>query len=97
MFDTLDQLFAVVYAVDARTSTWLRAGCSSSMLTTGRLRGLDGAPPYLDEFDGNVVLMTVRWQLGDWLSLRGRGSSSIAAAMSTGCTTSLFYELAGAA
>ena len=36
--------------------------------TTGRLRGLDGAPPYLDEFDGNVVLMTVR-SAGDWLSL----------------------------
>jgi SAM-dependent methyltransferase len=28
--------------------------------TTGRLRGLAGAPPYLDEFDGNVVVMTVR-------------------------------------
>jgi SAM-dependent methyltransferase len=27
--------------------------------TTGRLRGLAGAPPYLAEFDGNVVLMTV--------------------------------------
>jgi SAM-dependent methyltransferase len=36
--------------------------------TTGRLRGLDGAPPYLDEFDGNVVVMTVR-SAGDWLSL----------------------------
>lgn len=28
--------------------------------TTGRLRALAGAPPYLDEFDGNVVVMTVR-------------------------------------
>ena len=28
--------------------------------TTGRLRRLQDAPPYLDEFDGNVVLMTVR-------------------------------------
>jgi SAM-dependent methyltransferase len=28
--------------------------------TTGRLAGLDGAPPYLDQFDGNLVLMTVR-------------------------------------
>jgi SAM-dependent methyltransferase len=28
--------------------------------TTGRLRRLAGAPPYLDEFDGNVVVMTVR-------------------------------------
>jgi SAM-dependent methyltransferase len=27
--------------------------------TTGRLQGLVGAPPYLDEFDGNLVLMTV--------------------------------------
>ena len=23
--------------------------------TAGRMRGLDGAPPYLDEFDGNVL------------------------------------------
>jgi SAM-dependent methyltransferase len=36
--------------------------------TAGRLRRLDGAPPYLDEFDGNVVVMTVR-SAGDWLSL----------------------------
>jgi hypothetical protein len=28
--------------------------------TTGRLRRLDGAPPYLDQFDGNLVLMTVK-------------------------------------
>jgi len=28
--------------------------------TTGRLLRLQGAPPYLDEFDGNVVVMTVR-------------------------------------
>jgi len=28
--------------------------------TAGRLSRLDDAPPYLDEFDGNVVLMTVR-------------------------------------
>ena len=36
--------------------------------TTGRLRGLAGAPPYLDEFDGNVVVMTVR-SAGDGLAL----------------------------
>ncbi|HTX84740.1 MAG TPA: class I SAM-dependent methyltransferase [Streptosporangiaceae bacterium] len=36
--------------------------------TAGRLRRLDGAPPYLDEFDGNVVVMTVR-SAGDRLSL----------------------------
>jgi SAM-dependent methyltransferase len=28
--------------------------------TTGRLARLDGAPPYLDQFDGSLVLMTVR-------------------------------------
>jgi SAM-dependent methyltransferase len=28
--------------------------------TAGRLHRLDSAPPYLDEFDGNVVVMTVR-------------------------------------
>jgi SAM-dependent methyltransferase len=27
--------------------------------TTGRLARLEGAPPYLDQFDGNLVLMTV--------------------------------------
>jgi SAM-dependent methyltransferase len=36
--------------------------------TAGRLRGLEGAPPFLDEFDGNVVLMTVR-SAHDGLSL----------------------------
>ncbi len=33
--------------------------------TAGRLRRLDGAPPYVDEFDGNVVVMTVRSAGGD--------------------------------
>jgi SAM-dependent methyltransferase len=32
--------------------------------TAGRLRRLNGAPPYLDEFDGNVVVMTVRSAAG---------------------------------
>ncbi len=36
--------------------------------TAGRLRRLHGAPAYLDEFDGNVVLMTVQ-DAGGWLSL----------------------------
>jgi SAM-dependent methyltransferase len=36
--------------------------------TAGRLRRLDGAPPFLDEFDGNVVIMTVR-SAQDGLSL----------------------------
>ena len=36
--------------------------------TVGRLRGLEGAPPFMDEFDGNVVIMTVR-SAHDGLSL----------------------------
>jgi SAM-dependent methyltransferase len=36
--------------------------------TAGRLRRLEGAPPFLDEFDGNVVIMTVR-SAQDGLSL----------------------------
>jgi SAM-dependent methyltransferase len=36
--------------------------------TAGRLHGLEGAPPFVDEFDGNVVIMTVR-SAGDGLSL----------------------------
>lgn len=36
--------------------------------TAGRLRRLDSAPPFLDEFDGNVVIMTVR-SAHDGLSL----------------------------
>ena len=36
--------------------------------TAGRLQRLDGAPPFLDEFDGNVVVMTVR-SAADGLSL----------------------------
>ena len=36
--------------------------------TAGRLRRLDGAPPFVDEFDGNVVIMTVR-SAHDGLSL----------------------------
>jgi SAM-dependent methyltransferase len=33
--------------------------------TAGRLRRLDGAPAYVDDFDGNVVVMTVRSADGD--------------------------------
>jgi len=36
--------------------------------TAGRLRRLDGAPPFVDEFDGNVVIMTIR-SAHDGLSL----------------------------
>jgi SAM-dependent methyltransferase len=36
--------------------------------TAGRLAGLDGAPPFVDEFDGNLVTMTVR-SAHDGLSL----------------------------
>jgi SAM-dependent methyltransferase len=64
MFDTLNH----VTTVDG----WLRLfRCAHEHLsdgglfifdvnTTGRLRRLADAPPYLDEFDGNVVVMTVR-------------------------------------
>jgi SAM-dependent methyltransferase len=41
--------------------------------TAGRLRGLHGAPCFLEEFDGNIVMMTVEpaqgEQAGGWLSL----------------------------
>ncbi len=46
--------------------------------TAGRLRGLHGAPCFLEEFDGNIVMMTVepaqgepapREPAGGWLSL----------------------------
>lgn len=33
--------------------------------TAGRLRGLHGVPPYMDQFDDNLVLMTVRPGGGD--------------------------------
>jgi SAM-dependent methyltransferase len=36
--------------------------------TAGRLRGLHGAPCFLEEFDGNIVMMTVEPDEG-WLSL----------------------------
>jgi SAM-dependent methyltransferase len=36
--------------------------------TAGRLRRLHGGPAYIDEFDGNLVLMTVE-SAGQWLSL----------------------------
>jgi SAM-dependent methyltransferase len=64
MFDTLNH----VTTVDG----WLRLfQCAHDHLydgglfifdvnTTGRLRLLKDAPPYLDEFDGHVVVMTVR-------------------------------------
>lgn len=41
--------------------------------TAGRLRGLHGAPCFLEEFDGNIVMMTVEPAHGEpaegWLSL----------------------------
>jgi SAM-dependent methyltransferase len=41
--------------------------------TAGRLRGLHGAPCFLEEFDGNIVMMTVEPAQGEpaggWLSL----------------------------
>ena len=38
------------------------------MNTAGRLRRLHGGPAYLDEFDGNVVVMSVE-PAGGWLSM----------------------------
>lgn len=64
MFDTLNH----VTTVDG----WLRLFRSAhehlsdgglfifDVNTSGRLRGLAHAPPYVDQFDGNVVVMTVR-------------------------------------
>jgi SAM-dependent methyltransferase len=72
MFDTLNHvqslagwlsLFSCVYEHLADGGLFI-----FDVNTAGRLRRLDGAPPYLDEFDGNVVVMTVR-SAGERLSL----------------------------
>jgi SAM-dependent methyltransferase len=72
MFDTLNHVpsFADWLTLFSCVHEHLAAGglFIFDVNTAGRLRGLDGAPPYLDEFDGNVVLMTVR-SAGTWLSL----------------------------
>lgn len=72
VFDTLNHLpaFELWLALFDRVHEHLADGglFIFDVNTTGRLRGLDGAPPYLDQFDGNLVLMTVR-AAGDQLSL----------------------------
>jgi SAM-dependent methyltransferase len=72
MFDTLNHLpaFDSWLALFDRVHEHLTEGglFVFDVNTAGRLRRLHDAPPYLDEFDGNVVLMTVQ-PAGDWLSL----------------------------
>jgi len=72
MFDTLNHLpaFDGWLALFDRVHEHLTEGglFIFDVNTAGRLRRLYGAPAYLDEFDGNVVLMTVQ-PAGDWLSL----------------------------
>jgi SAM-dependent methyltransferase len=72
MFDTLNHLpaFDSWLALFDRVHQHLAEGglFIFDVNTAGRLRRLHGAPAYLDEFDGNVVLMTVE-PAGDWLSL----------------------------
>ena len=64
MFDTLNHvpsfdgwlsLFSCVHEYLAEGGLFI-----FDVNTAGRLRRLDGAPPFVDEFDGNVVIMTVR-------------------------------------
>ncbi len=63
VFDTLNHLpvFDAWLALFDRVDEHLADGglFIFDVNTTGRLRRLDGAPPYLDQFDGNLVLMTV--------------------------------------
>jgi SAM-dependent methyltransferase len=72
MFDTLNhvQSFAGWLALFGSVYKHLTDGglFVFDVNTAGRLRRLASAPPYLDEFDGNVVVMTVR-PAGEWLSL----------------------------
>jgi SAM-dependent methyltransferase len=72
VFDTLNHLpgFDAWLALFDRVHEHLADGglFIFDVNTTGRLRRLDGAPPYLDQFDGNLVLMTVR-AAGEQLSL----------------------------
>lgn len=72
MFDTLNHLptFAGWRALFDRAHEHLTDDglLIFDVNTAGRLRRLHGEPAYLDEFDGNVVLMTVEPADG-WLSL----------------------------
>jgi SAM-dependent methyltransferase len=64
VFDTLNHVPAVAgwLALFERVHEHLADGglFIFDVNTTGRLARLDGAPPYLDQFDGNLVVMTVR-------------------------------------
>jgi hypothetical protein len=64
MFDTLNHVMTMDgwLAVFERAYEHLSDGglFIFDVNTTGRLRRLCHAPPYLDEFDGNVVVMTVK-------------------------------------
>jgi SAM-dependent methyltransferase len=64
MFDTLNHVpdFAGWRALFDRVHEHLSDGglFIFDVNTAGRLSRLHGGPPYLDEFDGNVVIMTVR-------------------------------------
>jgi SAM-dependent methyltransferase len=68
MFDTLNHLpeFASWRTLFGRVHEHLTDGglFIFDVNTAGRLRRLDGAPCYFDEFDGNLVLMTVRAEGG---------------------------------
>jgi len=64
MFDTLNhvQSFDAWLTLFSRVHEHLADGglFIFDVNTAGRLQRLEVAPPYLDEFDGNVVVMTVR-------------------------------------
>jgi SAM-dependent methyltransferase len=64
MFDTLNHVpsFAGWLSLFSCVHEHLAAGglFIFDVNTAGRLRRLDDAPPFLDEFDGNLVIMTVR-------------------------------------
>jgi hypothetical protein len=69
MFDTLNHVpsFAGWLSLFSRVHEHLTAGglFIFDVNTAGRLRRLNGAAPYVDEFDGNVVVMTLRPAGGD--------------------------------
>ncbi|HEY2314824.1 MAG TPA: class I SAM-dependent methyltransferase [Streptosporangiaceae bacterium] len=64
MFDTLNHVpsFAGWLSLFSCVHEHLAAGglFIFDVNTAGRLRRLDDAPPFVDEFDGNLVIMTVR-------------------------------------
>jgi SAM-dependent methyltransferase len=64
MFDTLNHVTTVEGWLKLFQCVYEHLGDGGLFIfdvnTTGRLRGLADAPPYLDEFDGHVMVMTVR-------------------------------------